>query len=214
VSSPGARTLVSGLLGLGAVVLAAGPAGAHVSPDKREVPAGGFTSVTLSVGHGCDGSPTTELAIQVPESVLDVTPQVHPGWDVAVEIEVLPEPVAGPHGEEITERDAVVTYTAQVGNELLEGFRDTFTLGFQAPDTPGETLYFNTIQTCVEGETAWIEEDPEAEAPAPQLLVAEALAATTDDGSSSDGLATGGLVLGALGLATGGAALAKSRKTA
>ena len=31
-------------------------------------------------------------------------------------------------------------------------------IGFQAPETAGETLYFKTIQTCIEGETAWIEE--------------------------------------------------------
>ena len=42
---------------------------------------------------------------------------------------------------------------------------------------------------------------------------AEAVAGTTDD-PSSEGLAIGGLALGALGLATGGAALATSRKTA
>jgi uncharacterized protein YcnI len=236
VPTPRTRLTLGGLLGLATLALGAGPAAAHVSPDKGEVPAGGFTAVTFSVGHGCDGSPTRELAIQVPEAILNVTPQVHPGWDVAVETAVLAEPAAGPHGEEITERDAVVTYTALAGNELPEGFRDTFTLGFQAPDTPGETLYFNTIQSCVEGETAWIEEDPDAEAPAPRVLVAEAeagghggsdadddaatevatetVASTTDDSSSSDALAVGGLVLGALGLATGGAALAKSRETA
>lgn len=212
------RLAAGGLLGLGALALTAGPAGAHVSPTEDEVPADAFTSVTLTVGHGCDGSPTTALAIQVPEPILNVTPQVHPGWDVAVETEALPEPAEGAHGGEVTERDAVVTYTAQAGHELLDGFRDSFTLGFQAPDSPGETLRFATIQTCTVGETAWIDEDPEAEAPAPAVLVGAAEEdghGSDEDGEddrSSDQLAIGGLGLGALGLATGGAALAKSRR--
>ena len=54
----------------------------------------------------------------------------------------------------------------------------TFTLGFQAPDTPGEYLFFKTIQTCAVGETAWIEEytgeGEEPEHPAPAVLVTEA----------------------------------------
>ena len=178
--------LVTGLavgLGLGPAtgLLGAGPATAHVSADKSEVPAGGFTAVTLTVGHGCDGSPTTSIAVEIPAAILDVTPAVHAGWDVAIENEALAEPVEGAHGDQVTERDAVVTYTAQAGNELPDGFRDSFTLGFQAPETPGETLYFKTVQTCAAGETAWIDEDPASETPSPAVPVAAA------DGGHDDG---------------------------
>jgi periplasmic copper chaperone A len=150
---------------------------------------------------------------------------VLPGWDIEVVTEALPEPIEGSHGEEITERESEVIFTAQAGSELADGFRQSYTLGFQAPDTPGEHLFFKTIQTCVEGETAWIQEytgeGEEPEHPSPVVLVTEAegdghgaAAPDDDDDSDSDsatGIAIAGLVVGALGLVAGGTALARSR---
>jgi uncharacterized protein YcnI len=229
------------MVGVGiTVTLLAAPASAHVSPDKEEVPAGGFTSVALTVGHGCEASPTREVVVQVPAGINNVTPGVIPGWDIAIAKEALPEPISGSHGEEITERESEVTFTAQPGSELPDGFRQSFTLGFQAPDTPGEHLFFKTIQTCVEGETAWIEEytgqGEEPEHPSPVVLVApaddeaadadadvdaeavdtEEIAASSDAGAddgSATGIAVAGLVAGLLGLAAGGAALVRSSRS-
>ena len=151
-----------------------------MSPDKSEVPAGGFTAVTLTVGHGCEESPTRQIVVQVPDSINSVTPGIVPGWDITVDTVALPEPIEGSHGEQVTEREANVTFTAQAGNELPDGFRMGFTLGFQAPDTPGEYLFFKTIQICTEGQTEWIEEytgdGEEPEHPSPVVLVAAAAA--------------------------------------
>lgn len=180
-------------LGAGAagLVLLASPAAAHVAPDKEEVPAGAFTDVGLTVGHGCEDSPTREVSIQIPEAIVSVTPEVHPGWEITVEEEQLAEPVGG-EGEQVTERISTVTYTATSGNELPSHYRDTFTLGFQAPDTPGEPLFFKTVQRCVEGETAWIAEytgdGEEPDNPSPVLMVTEAAA---NGHSHGDGEAEG-----------------------
>jgi uncharacterized protein YcnI len=166
-------------VGLGALVLGAGPASAHVSPDKSEVPAGGFTDVTLTVPHGCEASPTTQLVVQVPEGINDVTPGIVPGWDIEVATEALAEPIEDAHGEQVTERESQVTFTAQPGQELPDGFRLGFTLGFQAPDTPGEYLFFKSIQICTEGQTEWIEEytgegeEPEHPSPVVQVVASE-----------------------------------------
>jgi len=163
-------------LGAGAAALLATPAGAHISPDKDEVAADSFASVTLTVPHGCDESPTKALSIEIPEGIISASPQVHPGWTIAVQEEELAEPVED-EGEQITGRTASITFTAEAGNELPVHYRDTFTIGFRAPDTPGEYLYVKTIQTCVAGETAWIEEwdgeGDEPEHPAPAMLVTE-----------------------------------------
>ncbi len=232
------RMVGRGLLGLGGAavgtVLLAVPAGAHVSPDKSEVPAGGFTSVALTVGHGCEASPTRQVSVQIPDTINNVTPGVLPGWEIEVVTEELPEPIEGTHGEAITERESEVIFTAEAGSELPDGFRQSYTLGFQAPDTPGEHLFFKTIQTCVEGETAWIQEytgeGEEPEHPSPVVLVtdaegdghgaeasddddAEEVAASEDgdDSDSATGIAIAGLVAGALGLIVGGTALARGR---
>ncbi|HEY9557699.1 MAG TPA: YcnI family protein [Acidimicrobiales bacterium] len=214
-----------------ALLATASPATAHVSPDKTEVPVGAYTSVALTTGHGCEDSPTTSMAIQIPESIPNVTPAIVAGWDVAIETVPLDEPLEGSHGSQINEREAVVTYTAQPGQELADGFRQSFTIGFQAPDAPGELLFFKTIQTCVEGETAWIEEHTgegeEPETPAPLVrvvaagddgdasLVTESAGAdadgSDDDGGGSDALAIAGLVAGLVGLAAGGTALVRTQ---
>ena len=160
----------------GALALLAAPAGAHISPDKDEVPAGGFSEVTLTVPHGCEDAPTRELSIEIPEGIVDAAPQVHPGWKVAVVEEELAEPIDD-EGEQITERVASITFTATAGNELPNHFRDKFTVGFKTPDTPGEYLFFKLVQRCTVGETAWIEEytgeGEEPEHPAPALLITE-----------------------------------------
>src|SRR3546814_7992143 len=65
-----------------ALLATASPATAHVSPDKTEVPVGAYTSVALTTGHGCEDSPTTSMAIQIPESIPNVTPAIVAGWDV------------------------------------------------------------------------------------------------------------------------------------
>lgn len=181
-----AATSLTAAAALVALPALTGPAAAHISPDKDEVPAGSFNSVTLTVGHGCEDSPTNELRIQIPEGVTNVAPAVHPGWDIEVTEEELDEPIDSGEGAPITERVSEVTFTAQSGNELPSHFRDSFTIGFRTPDTPGEHLFFKTIQACEEGENAWVEEHTgegeEPEQPAPALLVTEA----TDDGHGSD----------------------------
>jgi uncharacterized protein YcnI len=133
----------------------AAPAAAHVTATPSTAAAGAYTVVTFSVGHGCEGSPTTRIEIQVPESVLAVTPTRNPYYEVEKAMVDLDEPVADAHGNEVTERVGSIVYTADT--PLPEGQRDTFELSFQLPDAEGEMLTFPTVQTCQEGETGWVE---------------------------------------------------------
>ena len=220
----------------------AAPASAHVTATPSTAAAGAYTVVTFSVGHGCEGSPTTRLEIQVPESVLSVTPSRNPFYDVEKTIEQLDEPVADAHGNEVTERTASIVYTATT--PLPDGQRDAFELSFQLPDAEGETLSFPTIQTCEKGETGWTEvpadgqdaEELESPAPAFEIVAAEAgghgdqaaaepaadeaeptveesTEAAADAGDTSPALGWIGLVAGLLGLAAGGLALARTRSS-
>lgn len=240
------RALTRSLVGAGVVasfgLLGVGAADAHVGPNVSEVAAGSYTDVLMGVPHGCEGSPTTKIEIQVPEALTDVTPIVVPGWTGTVTTEKLAKPITLEDGDEITERDAVVTWTAQPGNELEDHWKLSFGLSFQVPDTPGKSLEFKTIQTCTVGSTEWIEATPasgeEPEHPAPTVMIVEGSgdghgssteatttteaggksgSATADDAKSdssdsSKGLAVSALVIGLAGLGIGGAAFAKTRK--
>ena len=168
----------------------AAPAGAHVTATPSTAAAGAYTVVTFSVGHGCEGSPTTKIEIQVPESVLSVTPSRNPFYDVEKTIEKLDEPVADAHGNEVTERTASIVYTAST--PLPDGERDAFELSFQLPDAEGETLSFPTIQTCQKGETGWTEvpadgqDAEELESPAPAFEIVAAEAGGHDDDAAAE----------------------------
>lgn len=234
----GALTAATALLGL-----VAAPAGAHVSGTPSVSTAGSFTILTMSVPHGCEGSPTTEVEIQIPESVLSVTPTRNPLYDLDVNIQQLDEPQTDAHGNEVTERVGSIVYTART--PLPEGQRDTFELSFQIPDAAGETLTFPTIQTCKQGRADWVQvpeegqDGEELEYPAPSFEVmpaaedGDAHGAADEDASESsdegdegngvaedseagesDSLGWAGLGLGALGLVTGGTALVRTRNRA
>jgi len=205
------------LLGAGLLALSAPlAASAHVEVEPSSTAAGSYSLLTFSVGHGCDGSSTTAITIDIPDSITSVTPTVNPGWEIT--------PLT----------DGQVTYTADA--PLADGLRTTFALSLQIPADAvvGDTLAFPVLQTCEVGETDWAEPVVEGEAepahPAPSLTVTEAsgesghdhgateeteAAAATSATATDDVLARllgiGGLVVGAVGLVV---AVAARRKNA
>lgn len=159
------------------------PASAHVGLTPESTDAGSRTKLEFGFSHGCDGSPTTGIAIQIPEQFNAVTPVIHPGWDAEKVTEELDEPIVDSHGNEVTERVSQVVYTAK--EPVEDGFYDSLTLMVTLPeDAAGETIYFPTVQTCEEGETAWIQIPEEGEnaddldEPAPAITVTDASVAT------------------------------------
>lgn len=206
----------------GVLALAVAPASAHVTLSPDTTAAGSYAVLTVSVPHGCDGAATTKIAISMPEAIPQVTATRNPYWDLEVQSEPLAEPIEDAHGNEITEREAVVVYTAK--EPLPDPDRDTFELSVELPDAAGETLAFPIVQTCTEAETSWTEvaeegqDAEELEHPAPLVTVTEgsdeAPAASTDVDADEDGngLALAGLGTGVAGIVIGGIALARSRK--
>ena len=175
-----ARRLAAVGTGVMLAVGAAGSVSAHVSIDEEAVEAGSRAVVTFALAHGCGGSPTTQVRIQVHESIPDVTPTINANWTVDKVIEPLDDPIVGSHGELLNERVREVVYTAIT--PLEDGYRDTFELSIEVPDSAvGQTLYFPTIQRCEVGETAWIEIPTDGAdggalaAPAPSVLVVAGL---------------------------------------
>lgn len=98
----------------GGLVLLSGAraASAHVDVDADDSGAGDTTLLTFSVAHGCEGSPSTEIRIQIPETIPTVAPTINPGWDVDKVMEQLATPITDAHSDEITERVSEVVYTA------------------------------------------------------------------------------------------------------
>lgn len=180
------RASVGGLILAGMAVVGAGVASAHVTIQEDSVVAGEHEVVTIAVPHGCDGSSTTAVRIQMPETIPAVTPTINAGWDVEKVMETLAEPIQGEHGE-ITERVSEVVYTAKT--PLPEGYRDTFALSIKVPEDASGLMFFPTVQICEVGESDWIEipaegQDPfELDKPAPFVTVV----AATDSADAATG---------------------------
>ena len=129
--------------------------------------------LTVERAARLDGSATTKVAIQIPRINPLATPTRNPPCRGDQQKVELTEPVTDAHGNEITERDGFVVYTAKT--PLPDGYRDAFELSLQLPEEEGKTLAFPAIQTCEKGETAWAEvaaegqDAEELEHPAPTV---------------------------------------------
>lgn len=157
---------------VGLVVLAA-PSFAHVTLAVKQAPVGADYKATFRVPHGCKGSATVELSVEIPAGLVGVKPQPKPGW----QIEIVKGPYSKPYHHyrsEVTEGVKSVTWS---GGNLPDEYYDEFVLvgyldrGLQ----PGSQLYFPTVQTCEQGVERWIEvpaDDKKSSAyrsPAPSL---------------------------------------------
>src|SRR4051812_11796626 len=72
-------------LAFAALLLSAAGAAAHVGLVEPNAAPGAQYTAQFRVGHGCSGSPTTALRVEIPPGIDAVTPQAPPGWSVATE---------------------------------------------------------------------------------------------------------------------------------
>ncbi len=164
------------ILMAGALCAVAGAAQAHVVLSPSTAPAGGYYAGELRVSHGCDGSPTVALRVEIPAGVVSAKPQPKAGWTVTVERELLPTPVAGEGGRTIRDRARAITWRGRLADDQF----DTFGVMLRLPAQSG-ALALPVVQTCARGETRWIEPtvagSPRPPHPAPMLTLDEAPAA-------------------------------------
>jgi uncharacterized protein YcnI len=154
-------------------LLIAGPASAHIHTDPEAVEAGSDATVGFIVEHGCEGSPTTKVEIQMPDGFTDIA-----GVDAA--------------GFTSSVSGQVVTFS---GGTLPDKTEQAFQVSFTAPDQAGE-VPVKLIQTCEEGSLDWIETqapgEEEPEHPAPVLTITEGAPTSgqTEGGHDHDETAT------------------------
>jgi periplasmic copper chaperone A len=156
------RTLLFSAVGMIATVSLASPVLAHIDPDPTEAQAGSTLSVAFTVEHGCDGSPTIQLDMRLPEGVTDASPDPIDGWEGSIDADV-------------------VTF---VGGPLPDDEEGTFSVTMTLPPTPDTTIYFPFVQRCEVGEIRWIAiptgtSGAEPEEPAPAMVLTGPVATTT-----------------------------------
>jgi uncharacterized protein YcnI len=138
-----------------AVVFAASPASAHVTLENRQATVGDYYKAVFAVPHGCAGSATVKIRVQIPEGVIGVKPMPKAGW----KLETIKGKYAAQydfHGAKLSEGVKEVAWS---GGKLPDDNYDefvvaTFLTGGLKPNT---TLYFPVVQECDQGVSRWID---------------------------------------------------------
>jgi periplasmic copper chaperone A len=144
-----------GLLIALAMTFTASSANAHITLETQEAAIGSSYKAVFAVPHGCAGSATIKIRVQIPEGVIGVKPMPKPGWNVeAVEGTYATE--YDFHGTRISEGVKQVVWS---GGKLPDHNYDEFVLvGFLTDSLkPNTMLYFPTVQECEQGVSRWID---------------------------------------------------------
>jgi uncharacterized protein YcnI len=155
------RVLLVSSASVAALLASAAPTLAHIDPDPTEAQAGSTLAVGFTVEHGCDGSPTVQLDMRLPEGVTNAEPEPAEGWEGSIDGDV-------------------VTFT---GGPLADDVEGTFSVLMTLPPTPDTTIFFPFVQRCEVGEIRWIgipdQPGDELDEPAPALLLTGPVVAPT-----------------------------------
>ncbi|WP_030830137.1 YcnI family copper-binding membrane protein [Streptomyces hygroscopicus] len=171
----------------GLVLLAAGPAFAHVSVQPGEAEKGGYSTINFKVPNERDDASTVKLEVTLPSDhpLASVMPQPVPGWDIKVTKSKLAKPVES-HGEKINEAVTKVTWS---GGKIEPGMFQQFPVSVGQLPEDADQMVFKALQTYDNKEVVrWIEEPKEGAAepenPAPVLKLVDP--AKGADGQGAD----------------------------
>src|SRR5918999_1122193 len=144
--------VVSGILGVGAMLVVPAPALAHVVVSPEVVTAGDYETLTVSAPTEKE-IPTTKIRVEVPEGFLLSGVQPVPGWEHAFQ-----------------EDGGVVRAVTFSGGEIRPQEFQQFLLQAQAPEQPGEYPW-KAFQTYEDGSVVEGVGAPDSEEPASVIEV-------------------------------------------
>ena len=160
MSSPSSRRAV-GVLTLVLMLAVAAPAAAHPFVRGGEVPVDSLVPLTLAMAHGCggesgEGSPTSEVSLEVPQWMRIVEVPAKEGWAI----------------ERETDADAEVGVVTWSNDDPVEPAPE-FDLEVVVTGEPGQERFLKLFHGCVDGEHRWVgtPEEP-AEDPAVRVTLA------------------------------------------
>jgi uncharacterized protein YcnI len=168
------------LLAAAAALAFAAVAQAHVTPHPNALPSGGGDiTMWFTVPNEMTNANTTKLDVQFPNGFIGLDPEPAPGWKAKVLTKKLAKPIQTDDGP-VSFEVAQVIWTATAGGVPPgEATRLFFTTA--VPGKPaGTVLSFKALQTYSNGKIVrWIG-PPDADEPAPQVVLIGADSATAD----------------------------------
>jgi uncharacterized protein YcnI/copper(I)-binding protein len=130
------------------------PASAHATLETKEAAVGGSYKAIVKIGHGCEGTATLKVRVQIPEGVIAVKPMPKAGWTLETTTGAYAKPYKY-HRRELSEGVKEIVWTGK----LLDEHYDEFVFASYLTDglAAGSTVYFPTTQECEKGAHRWIE---------------------------------------------------------
>ncbi|MGH8775889.1 MAG: YcnI family protein [Jiangellaceae bacterium] len=166
------RAALAALGTVGLLIAVPTIAAAHVTVRPDVDTSGSFSKLTFRVPNESDTAGTVALRVELPADTPfpSVSVQPHVGWTAELTREPLPEPI---DVGEFTLEEAVtaVTWTANDGVRIGPGEFDEFAISVGPLPEPGEYA-LPAEQTYDDGEVVAWADAPDAEHPAPALIVA------------------------------------------
>jgi uncharacterized protein YcnI/copper(I)-binding protein len=135
-------------------VLAAVPATAHVGLEKPETERGKSYKAVLKVPHGCDGSPTHTVRVEIPEGFIGVKPMPKAGWTIKTQRGPYARSYGYYHGPL---KDGVKALEWSGGSLPDDQYDEFVAAGYVAKELEADALYFKVVQVCDKGELNWVD---------------------------------------------------------
>lgn len=146
--------MLSRLLIAAATCVWSASAFAHATLETKEAAIGGAYKAIVKIGHGCEGTATLKVRVQIPEGVISVKPMPKAGWT----LETVTAPYAKPYKyyrRELSEGVKEIVWTGK----LLDEHYDEFVFASYLTDSlaASTTIYFPVTQECETGAHRWVE---------------------------------------------------------
>ena len=128
---------------------------AHNGLDLKEGMAGFRTEMTMSVNHGCKGSPVVGLRLKVPDGIVEAKAAFDPFWTIEYKMRKLDVPVVL-HGRPVSEVPDEIIWKDPATPVPANGwypFRFKMTL----PDEPRRVMHIKNITVCQEGTDPYVD---------------------------------------------------------
>jgi periplasmic copper chaperone A len=127
---------------------------AHVVLADPQAVAGSYYKATMRVGHGCNGSATVGIRVQVPAGFQGAKPQPKAGWVLSTRKAKLTQPYVS-HGKTVTDDVVEISWQAATPDAALpDDFYDEFAWMSRVPEQAGP-VWVKVLQTCVQGQNSW-----------------------------------------------------------
>jgi uncharacterized protein YcnI len=121
----------------------------HATLSPKQATQDSYQRLSFGISHGCEGSPTVDVVVELPESVMGAKPMPKPGWTVETEVRPLSTPYSL-HGKEIKQDVRVIRWRGK----LIDAHYDEFVVMSKLWNKTGP-IFIPVTQLCEKGRMDW-----------------------------------------------------------